>query len=179
MKLLFGAALAAFLVLAQPLHAADDDKARYRQNGYGLLYKLCEQEQPLDLILIVKTTPKEVGDFLHQVSAAAKQDVNALDELQGHDKALTFAYRGLPQFEEDTRNSIRDDKQHMLLFVDTGSAFTRAILVTQIEAGTYGMNLAKVLAGAEPNAHRAAVVRQIGERWEKLRNRAYALLNAT
>jgi hypothetical protein len=179
MKLLLGGALAALLVLSSPLRASDDDKARYLTNGYGLLYKLCEQEKPLDMILMVKTTPKEDADFLHQVSAAAKQDVNMLDELQDHDKSLTFDHRGLPQFEEDTRDSIRGDKQHMLLFGDTGSAFVRAILITQIEAGTYGMNLAKVLADAEPDAHRAAVVRKIGNRWEKLRNRAYALLNAT
>jgi hypothetical protein len=179
MKLLLGGALAALLVLLSPLRASDEDKAHYLTNGYGLLYKLCKQERPLDMILIVKTTPKEVGDFLHEVSASAKEDVNWLDELQDHDKALTFDDPGLPQFEQDTRASIRDDKQHMLLFGTSGSAFTRAILVTQIEAGTYGMNLAKVLADAEPNAHRAAVVRKIGDRWEKLRDRAYALLNAT
>ena len=90
-----------------------------------------------------------------------------------------FDRRGLPQFEEDTRESIQGDKEHLLLFGTSGSAFVRAILVTQIEAGTYGMNLAKVLADAEPDTHRAAVVRKIGNRWEKLRDRAYALLNAT
>ena len=179
MKLLLGGALAALLVLVSPLRASDAEKARYLTNGYGLLYKLCDQEKPLDMILIVKTTPRNVADFLHQVSGSAKQDVNWLDELRDHDKALTFDDRGLPQFEEDTRNSIRADKQHMLLFGTSGSAFTRAILVTQIEAGTYGMNLAKVLADAEPNAHRASVVRKISDRWEKLRDRAYALLNAT
>lgn len=178
MKLLYCAGLATLIALVVPARG-DDHDAHYRTNGYSLLYKLCDQEKPLELILIVKTTPKEVGDFLHQVSAAAKQDLHQLDELRDNDKSLKFDDRGLPQFEEDTRLSIRADKEHMLLFGTKGSAFARAILVTQIEAGTYGMNLAKVLADAEPNAHRAAVVRKIGARWEKLRDRAYALLNAT
>ncbi len=179
MKLLLGGALAALLVLASPLRAADEDKGHYLTNGYSLLYKLCEQEKPLDMILIVKTTPKEDADFLHQVSATAKQDISLLDQLQDHDKSLSFDHPGLPQFEKDTRESIKADKQHMLLFGTSGSAFVRAILVTQTEAGTYGMNLAKVLADAEPDAHRAAIVRKIGDRWEKIRDRAYALLNAT
>jgi hypothetical protein len=178
MNISFGGMLAALVLLALPLRAADDE-AVYRTNGYSLLYKLCNQEKPVDMILIVKTTPKEIVDYLHQVSASARQDAAWLDELREHDKALTFDQPGLPPFEQDTRGSIQDDKEHLLLFGSKGSAFVRALLVTQIEAGTYGMNLAKVLAASEPVEKRAAVVRKIGDRWEKLRDRAYALLNAT
>ena len=176
MNLLRCTALLALVAATLPLHA-DDHGTHYRTNGYSLLYKLCEQERPLDLILMVKTTPKEIADYLHTVSASAKDDVNMLDQLKEHDKALNFDDRGLPQFEEDTRASIKADKQHMLLFGTKDNAFARALLETQIEAGTYGMNLAKVLIATEPNAHRADVVRKIGDHWEKSRDRAYALLN--
>jgi hypothetical protein len=178
MKISSGGMLAAVVFLALPLRAADDGAA-YRTNGYSLLYKLCDQEKPVDMILIVKTTPKEIADYLHQVSASARQDVAWLDDLQEHDKGLTFDQSGLPPFEEATRASIQDSKEHLLLFGSSGSAFVRALLVTQIEAGTYATNLAKVLANSEPDEKRAAVVRKIGARWEKLRDRAYALLNAT
>jgi hypothetical protein len=178
MKFFSGAALAILLSLVLPLRA-DDDQAAYLTNGYSLLHGLCGQEGQLDMILIVKTTPPEIADYLHQVSASAKQDTKWLDELQDHDKDLIFGRTGLPPFEKDTRASIQDDKEHMLLFGTSGSAFVRALLVSQTEAGTYGMNLAKVLAAAEPNEQRAAVVRKIGKRWKKIRDRAYALLNAT
>lgn len=178
MKIPFGGRVAALVLLALPLRAADEE-ALYRTNGYSLLYKLCDQEKPVDMILLVKTTPKEIVVYLHQVAASAKQDVAWLDDLRDHDKGLTFDQSGLPPFEEATRDSIQDDKEHLLLFGSTGSAFVRALLVTQIEAGTYGMNLARVLASSEPNEKRAAVVRKIGDRWQKLRDRAYALLNAT
>jgi hypothetical protein len=178
MKLLHCAALAALAVLV-PSARADDTHARYLTNGYSLLHKLCDQEKQVDMILMVKTTPKEIADYLHQVSASAKQDESWLDQLQDQDKSLNFEDDGLPRFEKDTRSSIQDDKEHLLLFGTSNSAFVRAFLVSQIEAGTYGMNLAKVLADAEPDAHRAGVVRKISARWEKLRDRAYALLNAT
>lgn len=177
MKSLSAVALTLLVLALLPLRA-DDADAHYVNNGYSLLYKLCDQEKPLDQILIVKTTPKEVAEFLHQVSAAAGSDVDQLETLRDHDKAIRFDQRGLGQFEEDTRGSIQADKQHLLLFGTTGSSFARALLVTQIEASTYGSNLAQVLAAKEPNAHRAAVVRQIGEKWKKITARAYALLNA-
>jgi hypothetical protein len=175
MKLFAWAALAALLLLTSPARA---DQSAYLTNGYSLLHHLCEQEEPLDLILIVKTAPKDVADFAHEVSRTTKSDVALLDQLQDRDKSLRFDQTGLPKFEDDTRGSIRADKQHLLLFGTTGPSFARALLVTQIEAGTYGMNLAQVLADAEPNAHRAAVVRKIGNRWEKIRDEAYRLLNA-
>ncbi len=177
MKLPLIAAVAALPLLASSLRAEDGD-LHYRTNGYSILYKLCEQERPLDLILMVKTTPKKIADYLHSVSASAKEDVAWMDQLQAHDKSLKYDERGLPPLEEDTRTAIEADKQHMLLFGSKDSAFVRAVLITQIDAGTYGMNVAKVLADAEPNTHRASVIRKIGSRWEKIRDRAYALLNA-
>jgi hypothetical protein len=173
--LLLGGCLAVLLLVA-PVRA--DDSQAYLNNGYSLLHNLCDQEKSVELILVVKTTPKDVADFAHEVSKSAGNDLDLLDDLRDHDKAIRFDRGGLPQFELDTRASIKADKQHMLLFGTTNSAFARALLVTQIEAGSYGMNLAKVLAGAEPNPHRAAVLQKISSRWEKLRDKAYRLLNA-
>ena len=174
MKSLLGGMLASLLLLSGPLRA--DDNQHYLNNGYSLLYGLCDQEKQVEMILIVKTTPKDVADFVHQVSQTAKHNAALLEDLQDRDKAIRFDQKGLPQFELDTRDSIKDDKQHMLLFGTTDKAFARALLVTQTEAGTYGMNLAKVLADAEPNPHRAAVLQKISASWEKLRDKAYRLL---
>src|SRR5579871_1396179 len=146
MKFLVGAA-AAFILLSLSARA-DDAKAPYLANGYGLLYKLCNDEKPVEMILMVKTTPPEIGDFLHQVSKSASADLDDLNRLHDESSAVRFGDRGLPQFEIDTRNSIREDKQHMLLFGTKGNEFVRTLLVTQIEASTYGMHLAKVLADA-------------------------------
>jgi hypothetical protein len=178
MKFLLGAsALAALLTLLAPLRA-DDDKTAYLNNGYSLLDKLCDQEKQVDMITIVKTTPKDVDAYLHEVSKAAGHDADLLDDLHDKYPSIRLHRRDLPQFEEDTRKSISSDKQHTLLWGTKGSEFAKTILVTQIEAGTYGYNICKVLEGADPDPHRVAVVRKIGDEWKKLRDRAYALLYA-
>jgi len=96
--------------------------------------------------------------------------------MADHDRAIRFNDQGLPAIEMQTRDSIKDDKQHMLLFGTKDANFAKTILITQVEAGTYGMNMAKVLADAEPNGRRAADLRRISSRWEKVRNKAYALI---
>jgi hypothetical protein len=175
MKSLLSGALAMLVLLSGPVRA--DDNQAYLNNGYSLLHGLCDQEKQVDMILVVKTTPKDIAEFAHQVSKTAKDNVALLEDLQDHDKAIRFDQAGLPQFELDTRASIKDDKQHLLLFGTTDKAFARALLVTQIEAGSYCMNLAKVLADAETNPHRAAALQKISASWEKLRDKAYRLLN--
>jgi hypothetical protein len=175
MKSLLLAAVTGALLLAPRLGSADESQ-RDLNNGYSLMHHLCEQEKQVDLILIVKTTPKPVADFAHEVSKNAGDYLAILDHMAADDPAIHFDVPGLPPIETETRASIKSDKQHTLLFGTTGSNFAKALLVTQIEAGTYGMNMCKVLADEEPNGHRATQLRRISDGWEKLRNKAYALL---
>jgi hypothetical protein len=175
MKLLVvGAVVSSFLLVPRPGRA--DESQRDLNNGYSLLHHLCEQEKQVDMILIVKTTPPKVAAFLHEVSKSAGVTLDALDQMADRDPAIRFNDQGLPPIETQTRASIKDDKQHMLLFGTRDADFAKTILITQVEAGTYGMNMAKVLADAEPDGRRAAELSHISSRWEKLRNKAYALI---
>jgi hypothetical protein len=173
-SLLVGAAF--FSLLFVPRQAGAEETQRDLNNGYSLLHHLCEQESQVDLILMVKTTPKAVADFAHEVSKTADENRAILDRMATHDSAIRFDVPGLPPIETQTRESIKSDKQHTLLFGTKGSDFAKTLLVTQVEAGTYGMNMCKVMADDESNDQRATELRHMSDRWEKLRNKAYALL---
>jgi hypothetical protein len=175
MKLLLLAAVTGVLLLV-PRVAGADESQRELNNGYSLMHRLCEQEKQVDMILIVKTTPKAVADFAHEVSKTAGENLDSFDRMAAHDPAIRFDVPGLPPIETQTRKSIQDDKQHMLLFGTKDADFAKTLLVTQVEAGTYGMNMCKVLADDEPNGRRATELRRISSRWEKLRDKAYTLL---
>lgn len=171
---LIGAAVSSLLLVPRLGNARESQ--RELNHGYSLLHHLCEQEKQVDLILIVKTTPPNVAGFLHEVSKNAGGDVAILDRMADHDSAIHFNDPGLPSIETETRASIKSDKQHMLLFGTKDADFAKTVLITQVEAGTYGMNMTSVLADAESNSHRAAELRRMSSRWEKLRNKAYALI---
>jgi coenzyme F420-reducing hydrogenase alpha subunit len=166
--------LALLGLAAIPLRA--DVSQREMNYGYGLLHHLCDQETQVDLIMMVKTTPPDVAQLAKEVSKSAKEDMSILGDLADHDPAIHFGEQGLPEIETETRASIKDEKQHLLLFGTKGGDFAKTLVLTQIEASTYGENMAKVLANDETNPHRAEALRHIASHWETIKNKSYALL---
>jgi hypothetical protein len=171
---------AVFLSGVHPAAAAEKTSLHEKlNNGYSLLYHLCDQEKPLEMIMMVKTAPAAVAAFTKKISQTAGDDVDLLERMQAHDSSIRLDDNGLPQFELDVRQSIKEDKQHFLLFETKDNTFTQALLVSQIEATSYAMHLAKVLAQDEPNAKRAAALQRISDKWHALQREAYRLLAST
>jgi hypothetical protein len=144
--------------------------------GYYLLDHVAEDETQLPLIFVVKTAPPELKNYADQISRTAKETVAAIKKMQDGDASLQFDRNPLPAIERDTRDSIKADKQHQLLFGATGSEFVRALLVSQIEASTYASNLAKVLAGQEDDPGRIKTLQHLSAQWLVRRNEAFRLL---
>ena len=175
---LVGASLSLFL--ARPSAAAEKTGLQGRlNNGYSLLHDLYNQEEPLKLILVIKTTPPDVADLLKKISKTASDDLATLDRFQAHDKAIHFDRSGLPQFENDTRAAIKEDKQHNLLFGTKGKSFVQAILLAQIEAATYAIHVSDLLAQSETNTARAKDLDRMSKKWTTLRVEAFRLLHGT
>lgn len=169
--------LIAFSVMlaALPMRGGEVSERQEKLNGgYYLLYHLCEDETQLPLILIVKHAPSEITPFADHISKTAKETLAALDHLQKGDPSIRFDRNPLPQIEQDTRDSIKADKQHQLLFGTTNSEFVRALLVSQIEACTYAINLSKVLVEQDPD--RAQTLRHISAQWLRMRNETFRIL---
>jgi hypothetical protein len=174
MKFHLSASLAALLFAVLPLRA--DLSQREMNNGYALLHSLCDEETQVDMIMMVKTTPPDVARLAKEISKSAKEDMATLDDMADHDPAIHFGQNGLPKIETQTRGSIKDQKQDLLVFKTKGSDFAKTLVLTQIEASTYGENMAKVMADDETDPHRAEALRHIASRWATIKNKAYALL---
>ena len=144
--------------------------------GYFLLHQLSEDEAKLPLLLLVKHSPNEIKAFADRISRTAKETLATLDRLRKGDPSIQFDRNPLPQIEQDTRASIQADKQHQLLFGTSGSEFDRALLISQIEACTYGLHLAKVTAEQETDPDRAKTLQHVSAHWLRLRDEAYRLL---
>lgn len=177
---LFGI-LAGMILCGGNILAADDahHAVQDRNGGYYLLHHLLGQEADVDKIMLAKNAPPEIGALTKSISALADDDIDKLDALQARDKTLRFDENPLPAFEQDVRDSIADDKQHQLLFGTTGPAFTRALIVSQIEASMYAKHLAKVLADREKNARAQKVLEKISDQWARMTDKANALLGSS
>ena len=148
----------------------------YLNGGYYLLHHLCADEAKLPLLLDVKDAPPEIEKYAVHISKTAKESITALERLQENDPHLNFDKNPLPRIERDVRESIQADKQHQLLFGTTGAEFVRALLVSQVEASSYALNLAKVLSQQEKNPDRVKTLQHISVQWRAIHEEAMRLL---
>ena len=159
---------------------AQGDEASNRivklNGGYYLLHTLAEDEAQLPLLLVVKHAPPGIAPYADQISKTAKKTLATLERLQEADPSIQFDRNPLPQIEQDTRASIKADKQHQLLFGTSDAEFARALLLSQIEACSYALNLSKVLGEQETDPDRSKTLRHLSAQWLDRRSEAFRLL---
>jgi hypothetical protein len=144
--------------------------------GYFLIHHLCDDEAKVPLLLDIKHAPPQLVSFADEVSRRAKKNLDALDQFQASDPAIRFDQNPLPAIERDTRESIKADKQHDLLFGTKDTEFVRAFLVAQLEASTYAKHLNKVLSEQETSPKRSHVLQRQSAEWSTVREHARNLL---
>jgi len=163
-----------FATAASP--AESTEKQANLNGGYHLLHKLSGDESQLPMLLLVKHAPPELATFADEISKVGKETMAALDRFQDQDPAIHFDRNPLPSIEQDVRDSIKGDKQHQLLFGTSDSEFVRALVVSQIEASTYGLNLCKTLADQEDDPARIKTLRRLSDKWLEVRRKAFQIL---
>jgi hypothetical protein len=162
------------VVLSNPVRASDQSDRQDKLNGgYYLLHHLCDEESQLPMLAVIKTTPTEIVSYVNRIAKTANESITALDGMQDHDNAIRFDRNPLPRIERDIRESISDAKQHQLLFGTSNAAFVRALLVSQIEASNYALNIAKVLADQENDPTRVKALQNIKTKWQSIEDEAY------
>ncbi len=168
--------LGIFCVLTPTRGNETSEHRDYLNGGYYLLHHLCEDEAKLPLLLDVKDVPPEIESYADHISKTAKQTIADLEHMQESDTRLKFDKNPLPSIERDVRESIQADKQHQLLFGTTGAEFVRALLVSQAEASSYALNLAKVLSQQEKDPDRVKALQHVSLKWRAIHQEAMRLL---
>lgn len=160
--------------MGSPIRGSEASERQAKLNGgYYLLHHLCDDESNLPMLIAVKHTPADVASYVDRISKTAKESSASLERMQKGDSSLRFDKNPLPEIELDVRASIRDAKQHQLLFGTTDSDFVRALLVSQIEAGNYALHLAKVLSEQETNPDRIKTLQHMSAKWQVIYDEAY------
>jgi len=134
-------------------------------DGYSLFYDFCKQESQLSLLDWVKAMPPSISDYAKQISATAKDNMAALNAMQGKDHSLRLDKVSLPDFEIRVRLSMADDRKQQLVWGSSGAAFAKALTMTQSETTNYGLHVAKVLSETEPDPDRARALRHMYGQW--------------
>src|ERR1700743_3450017 len=134
-------------------------KLETRNNAVSLLYDLTQDEKNLSKILIIKGGSKEFDDLIKAIAQTTGDSGKRLEELAAADPQMKLHALQLPAGEKATRAAIAKTKKHELRF-SSGKNFQFNLLLTQVDALSYGWHLAKI---AGDNSSRPEEVRAFME----------------
>ena len=150
---------AAVPAAAPTMKASEVRKLETRNNAVSLLYDLIQDEKNVDKILIIKGGSKEFDGLIKAIAQTTRDSGTRLEQLAADDPQMKLHALELPSGEKATREAIAKTKEHELLF-SSSSNFEFDLLLTQVDALSYGWHLAKI---AGENSQRPEEVRAFVE----------------
>ena len=148
-----------------------------RNDCCSLLHQLLQDEKHIGLLRFIKREQADVKELVKRIGAASGAGAKLIEELARKDPSLQLKKDLLPPGEILTRDAIAATMQKELL-AQTGATFELTLLITQLQALSYGRHLAKVAAENEPQPDRALALASISQDMENLYQEVFALLLA-
>lgn len=152
-----------------------NENLKIRNNAASLLYQLLEDEKHVGKLLIIKREKKDFEKLIERISKSAQSGAHELERLKKTDATLDLEAAWLPEGERRTREAISKTRTSELLRAKADD-FEYKLLLTQLEALSYGWHLAKVAAAHEPGKEQAAVLSRLSSELEGLYHQTSAFL---
>jgi hypothetical protein len=149
-----------------------------RNNCYSLLHDLLNDEKNVSLIRFIKREQEDVRNLIKKIATASGAGAKMLEDFAKRDPSIKLDDTLLPPGEVATREAIASTRKKELLS-QNGAEFERSLLLTQAEALSYALHLAKVAAENEIQPDRARSVAALGEEMKNLYQEVIGLLSKT
>jgi hypothetical protein len=144
-----------------------DSRLAIRNQGYSLLYKLLSDEKNVSKLLVVKNENSDVGELIKKIARTTGEAAKELEAFAKGDPHLHLNMDGLPAAEKETRELIAKTRAKELI-TKTGEKFEMRILLTQIEAMSYGAHLAVVAQSHETDESRRKFLGDVSQQLQEL-----------
>lgn len=176
MMLLSGVTLGGMIGCAsQEMPLSKLDAADQRMvEGYSLLYELVSKQQDMDGIFLLKSASEPSATIIKDIASTSAMAARRLEQWNKANPAYGIRQPNLPAVEADARAKIEELTTYNLL--TAGADFELRLLLTQVDATTYGAALAMVLADSDSNVERAQFCRELAERFTEFNTRVRSRL---
>ena len=148
-----------------------------RNNSLSLLEELLNEEKGLSYILIIKSASPQLKQLVKNISKTASAGAKLIAAEKKQDAGLRLAGNGLPPGEKATREKISKIKEHDLLH-SKNAEFELQLLLTQVEALSYGAQLALTAADNDPQTSRARKFASLSGQLSLLHEQVVAMLRS-
>jgi hypothetical protein len=156
--------------------SSDGGQFRRRNEGYSLLYKLVSDDSDVDKIFIIKHADDSVVSIVKEIAALMQSSRKQLEDFRRNDAQLRFDVTDLPVVEQQSRELEADDQRNGLLF-SGGATFQLRLIFAQLEAVSYGKQLAKTLLKDEDDPARKKFLTNFSQRCDAFHERLMSLLS--
>jgi hypothetical protein len=146
-----------------------------RNNCYSLLHQLLNAQKNDSLLRFIKREQDDVKTLVKKIAANSATGAKLLEEFARHDPSINLDAIRLPPGEAATREAIASTKRKELLS-QTGGKFELSLLLTQAQALSYALHLAKVAGENESQPDRARALAGISEEMANLYREVFLLL---
>jgi hypothetical protein len=133
-----------------------------RDNCYSLLKQLLDNEKDVNLLHLIKTETPDLRKLIKRISTTAADGSKQLAAFSKEDSTLALDHYDLPAGEVKTRDAISKLHEKELLHT-SGATFELGLLLTQVEALTYGAQLAKLASENDPQPDRSRYLISLSE----------------
>jgi hypothetical protein len=161
----------------ETLAPSRDSSLAIRNQGYSLLYKLLSDEKNVSKLLVVKNENFDVGELIKKIARTTGAAAKELEAFAKGDPHLHLNIDGLPVAEKETRELIAKTRAKELV-TKTGEKFELRILLTQIEAMSYGAHLAVVVQSHETDESRRKFLGDVSQQLQELHQAIIDLMHA-
>ena len=129
--------------------------------GFALLYELCEKQRKADGVYVLKSGSATVKGVVQEIAAANGVMADALKSATERGEAVgDLKATGLPGVEVSAREAIEGQRTKAILF---GEDWEKVMVLSQLEATSYGAALAGSLEGEAGSEVLDAALRAYGE----------------
>jgi hypothetical protein len=155
----------------------DTEKIALRNNAVSLLYDLLGDEKKVKEILIIKRKNAKLDRLIDAISDSSSDAAKRLQQMAKEDPTLNLHALKLPAGEIATRHAIAKTEEHELL-LSSGENFEFDLLLTQVDALSYGWHLAGIAAKNSPRPEGALASMEISTAYKDLHAQASAMLKS-
>jgi hypothetical protein len=157
---------------------AVSDKNRELSYSYGQLYRAASGLKHLKKIIYVKVESDAIERLVQDISAYGTELAQQLEQLDSDYPSLSIDDPGLPALEIKKRKAVVWDQLFTMAPIvgQTGKAFERTLLLSQLGLLNNLRFLAEVTREAEKNDSRKRFVQEVQSRFDSLYKRTARLL---
>jgi hypothetical protein len=155
---------------AAPRPVAIEGAAGPRSEGAALAWGLFADNAAVDAAISLKSVSPATAELVREIAAESRR-IASLLEAMALRESLPLDSAGLPEAEVAVRRRLREQATWELL-AGRGERFERRLLLSQVEALSYGAALLGWLASNAPDSADAASIRAGADTVAALRQRA-------